>query len=114
MTQNLRALEVMGVPHNNQRRAPRRPVNVGGTVSSGAHNHVVWVKDISEEGACLFTKFQPAVGETFLLTLTGSRLPSNLRRDYEVRVIRVQCGRPGAAVGVAVVFTLIGTAIQVA
>lgn len=111
MTENLRAQEVMGGLQDNQRRAPRKPVNAGGTISSGTTNHVAWIKDLSEDGACLFTKFQPAVGDTLCITLTGSRLPSHLRRVYEGKVVRVHRDSPGAAVSVAILFTMIGTVL---
>ena len=110
MTESLRALEVMGVQNPDQRRTPRRSVHVGGTISAGDTTYLAWVKDISENGACFFTKnFQPAVGDTVRVTLSGSRLPSNLRREYEGKVVRVQGSNAGAAVGVAIMFTFIGT-----
>jgi hypothetical protein len=109
MTESLRALEVMGVRNADQRRTPRRSVHAGGTLCAGETTYLAWVKDISENGACFFTKFQPAVGDTVRVTLSGSRLPSYLRRVYEGKVVRVQTGNAGAAVGVAIMFTFIGT-----
>jgi hypothetical protein len=111
MTESLRALEAMGVSYADQRRTPRRSVHAGGTISAGDTSYVAWIKDISENGACFFTKFQPEVGDTLRVTLSGSRLPSNLRRVYEGKVVRVQSGNAGAAVGVAIMFTLIGTVV---
>jgi hypothetical protein len=111
MTESLRALEVMGVSNSDQRRTPRRSVHAGGTISAGETTYLAWVKDISETGACFFTKFQPAVGDTIRVTLSGSRLPSYLRRVYEGKVVRVQSGNAGAAVGVAIMFTFIGTIV---
>jgi hypothetical protein len=109
MLESLRALEVMGVPYADQRRTPRRSVHVGGTISAGETTYLAWIKDISENGACFFTKFQPSVGDTVRVTLSGARLPSYMRRVYEGKVVRVQKGNAGAAVGVAIMFTLIGT-----
>jgi hypothetical protein len=111
MTESLRALEVMGVPYADQRRTPRRSVHVGGTISAGDTTYLAWIKDISENGACFFTKLHPAVGDTVRVTLSGSRLPAYLRRVYEGKVVRVQSGNAGAAVGVAIMFTFIGTVV---
>ena len=111
MTENLRAMEVMGAESGDQRRSPRRSVHAGGTLSSGSTNHIAWIKDVNESGICLFTNHQPEIGEIVRVELNGERLPAYLRKFYNGKVVRVQESGPGAAV---VVILLDPSKIQVA
>ncbi len=110
MTESLRALEVMGVPHADQRRSPRRSVHAGGTISAGSTTHIAWIKDVSEHGICLFTNHLPKAGERVRVTLNGAHLPENVRRAYEGKVVRVQESGPGAAV-VAIMLSAVVSAV---
>lgn len=111
MTESQRALELMNVTVGEQRRTPRRTVHVGGTISAGEVTRVAWIKDISESGICLFTQHRPAVGESVRVTLHANKLPSKFRSAYEGTVIRVQSCGPGAAVGVAIMFSVVGAVL---
>jgi hypothetical protein len=100
-------MQVMGIPESDQRRAPRHSVHTSGTILCNGSSHVAWVKDISQTGALLYTKHCPAVGESVRVTL-DTRKDSRFRDTYEGKVIRVQNSGAGGAIGVAVLFTLLG------
>lgn len=105
-------MQLMGVADANQRRSPRRPVHVSGTISTGSTTHVAWIKDLNDSGICLFTNHSPALGELVRVTLDGDQLPANLSKTYEGTVIRVQDSAPGAALRVAITFGLLGAMMQ--
>jgi hypothetical protein len=107
MTESQRALEVMGVTDAEQRRTPRRSVHAGGTISAGDATYVAWIKDINESGICLFTQHPPRVGENVRVTVHANRGASG-RSIYHGTVIRIQSCGPGAAVVVAVLFSVMG------
>jgi hypothetical protein len=111
MTESHRALEVMSVGSADQRRSPRKSIHAGGTLSTADTTHVAWIKDLNESGICLFTQHSPQVGESVRVTLTTGKLPANLRRDYEGKVIRVQSSGVGTAVRVAITFSLVGVVL---
>lgn len=104
MTESQRALEVMGVNRLEQRAARRRSVHVGGTLMFGDMTSVAWVKDISEEGMCIFARHSPRIGEKVRVALFPENLPSYIRGSYEGVVIRVETASAGAAFGVVVKF----------
>jgi PilZ domain len=109
MTENQRALELMGVSDYEQRRTPRRSVHASGTIITGTDTYVAWVKDINESGICLYTQYRPQVGETLEVKVDASKLPSRFKDEFTGTVIRVQNGRPGAAVGIAITFSAMGS-----
>ena len=102
MTENQRALELMGVGSHEQRQAKRRFVHLGGTLIAGEENVVAWIKDISDSGICLFTKKSPSVGQNVQIRLNPTKQAAGLQDFYEGTVIRVQASAVGAAYGVAI------------
>ncbi|ABF43107.1 type IV pilus assembly PilZ [Candidatus Koribacter versatilis Ellin345] len=108
MTESQRALQVMGVTTPDQRRSPRRSVHASGTICAGGVTHVAWIKDITDSGIFVFTKYRPKVGETVKVTLDARKLPPDFHSIYEGSVIRIQNCGPGSAVGIAVLFSVIG------
>lgn len=111
MTESQRAMEVMGVIHAEQRRTPRQSVHAGGTISAGESTFVAWIKDINANGICLFTQHRPLVGQTVRVTVHANHVPAIRRNVYEGTVIRVQNCGPGAAVGVAILFSVMGAVL---
>jgi len=108
MTESQRALQAMGVPNPDQRSSPRRSVHASGTILADGVTYVAWVKDITESGVFVFTKYRPKMGESIRVTLDPRKLPPNFHSTYEGSVIRIQTCGPGSAVGIAVLFSLIG------
>jgi len=108
MTESQRALQVMGVTSPDQRRSPRRSVHASGTISAGGDTYVAWVKDITDSGVFVFTKYRPKIGESVCITLDARKLPPNFRNSYEGNVLRIQHCGPGSAVGIAVLFSVLG------
>ncbi len=108
MTESLRALQIMGVSSPDQRRSPRQSVHASGTISAGGSTYVAWIKDITDSGVFVFTKYRPAIGESVRVTLDARKLPPSFQSMYEGSVIRIQNCGPGSAVGFAVLFSVIG------
>jgi|NGEPerStandDraft_6_1074524.scaffolds.fasta_scaffold07497_6 PilZ domain len=111
MTESHRASQAMGMGNVDQRRSPRKSIHAGGTISAGDTTHVAWIKDVNDSGICLFTKHSPQVGEVVHVTVNTSKLPPAARREYEGKVIRVQSSGVGAAVRVAITFSLVGAVL---
>ena len=111
MTESQRALQVMGINNPDQRRSPRRSVHASGTISAGGNTYVAWVKDITDSGVFVFTKYRPTVGETVHIKFDARKLPANFRSQYDGSVVRIQNCGPGAAVGVAVLFSVMSAMV---
>lgn len=111
MTERQRAMQIMGIQESEQRRSPRHSVHTSGTIQSHGDSHVAWVKDISESGALLYTKHRPHLGESVRITLDSRKNSSAISYAYEGKVIRVQNSGAGGAIGVAVLFSLVGAVI---
>lgn len=108
MTENQRALQVMGNPGREQRRSPRQLVHGGGVMFTGKDSHVAWIKDISEAGVCLYTNHRPELGDIVRIAVHAKNVPEKFKSQCEGKVIRIQSGGAGAAVGVAILFSMLG------
>jgi hypothetical protein len=111
MTESHRASQAMGMGNVDQRRSPRKSIHAGGTISAGDTTHVAWIKDVNDSGICLFTNHSPQLGEVVHVTVNTSKLPAAVRREYQGKVIRVQSSGVGAAVRVAITFSLVGAVL---
>lgn len=80
-------------------------------MAAGDGTHVAWIKDVNESGICLFTNHSPALGETVKVTVNTTELTAAMRRQYEGKVIRVQSSGAGAAMKVAITFSLVGAVL---
>ncbi len=92
---------------SDQRCERRRLVHAAGTISTEPDDqeHVAWIKDLTNSGLCLFTRYRPEIGMRVRVTLSNGRLDPKLPRDYCGKVIRVQEFGENAALAVAVLFT---------
>ncbi len=94
-------------PSSDQRGERRRLVHAAGTIATEPDDqeHVAWIKDLTNSGLCLFTRYRPEIGTRVRVTLTNGRLDPKVPRDYCGKVIRVQEFGENAALAVAVLFT---------
>jgi hypothetical protein len=111
MTDSHRASQVMGFAGAEQRRSPRKSVYAAGVIAAGDTTHVAWIKDVNDSGICLFTQHSPGIGDAVKVMVNGREIPDALRREYEGRVVRVQNSGVGAAVKVAITFSLVGAVL---
>jgi PilZ domain len=86
-----------------QRAATRFFVTVPVAVFVNGVKHVGLVRDLSGKGLFVYSDFQPAFGAALRFTW---RLPNKTRKHLAVtcrgRVVRVEAGVSGAAIGIAV------------
>jgi ribosomal protein L21E len=111
MTESQRALEAMGVSNLEQRRTPRQSVHASGTIVAAAQSYVAWVKDINESGICLYSQYCPQVGDAVEVKVEASKLPAQFKVEFRGTVTRVQNDKRGAAVGIAIAFSKLGTTL---